>query len=137
MSTAWIGVSAAIAAAKKKREESEEEAIMYKPEDMDGWEFKIVRSTWGKFSNREYLERIRKEEAQAGWELVEKFDQHRVRFKRRIDARSNDHLLDFDPYRTSMSGGGSSSVVWWIAGLLLLAGLLVFGLFLMPDILME
>jgi hypothetical protein len=40
------------------------------------------------------------EESQAGWVLVEKFDNGRVRLKRPASARQNDHGLSIDPYRT-------------------------------------
>lgn len=64
------------------------------------WEYKIIRSATGAFRHRDRLRQSLEEEAQAGWELVEKFDDNRVRLRRPVAARSNDHLLDFDPYRT-------------------------------------
>ena len=39
-------------------------------------------------------------EARAGWVLVEKFDEGRIRLKRRATAKDSDANLDFDPYRT-------------------------------------
>ena len=71
----------------------------YRPSDLDGWEFKIVRSA-GKI-NGEKFERLLVEEAEHGWELVEKFDDYRVRFKRRIENRNAYRTGDTDPYRTT------------------------------------
>jgi hypothetical protein len=83
----------------------------YSASDLDGWEFKIVRSSMGRFSNRAVVERLREEEARAGWEMVEKFDDMRIRFKRRVERRAQDAHLDFDPYRTTMSSGGSTGLL--------------------------
>jgi len=111
----------AAAAARQNRPEEEEKMAKYNSDDLDGWEFKIVRSTMGRFSNREFLDKTCQHEAIAGWEMVEKFDEHRVRFKRRVEKRSMDSHLETDPYRTSV-GSGSSSMVMIIIGLLVLAG---------------
>jgi hypothetical protein len=48
------------------------------------------------------LRQLIEEEARAGWVMLEKFDDRRVRFKRPRRARSKDVLLppDVDPYRT-------------------------------------
>ena len=79
MSASTAGVAAAAAAAAKASKE-EEEMTKYRSDDLDGWEFKIMRSTWGHFGNREKFQKICEEEVAAGWEMVEKFDDHRVRF---------------------------------------------------------
>lgn len=65
-----------------------------------GWEFKIIRSSTPRFKKPEKLERLLAEEALAGWTLVEKFDDRRVRLKRPAVAREKDSTLRFDPYRT-------------------------------------
>lgn len=94
------GAAAAAAAAALARQE-EEEMTRYDPADLDGdWEFKILRSTMGAFRDPVKLRDILEEEAQAGWELVEKFDHARIRLKRRTSFRENDDLLEFDAYRT-------------------------------------
>ncbi len=98
------GATAAAAAAHKAAElkrEEEEMMTAYGKEDLDGWEFKIMRSATGKFKSLETVQELCRQEAQAGWELVEKFDNSRIRFKRRIDKRSGDAQLGFDPYRTA------------------------------------
>lgn len=97
-------VAGAIAAARKRRREREEEEEMttYRGNDLDGWEFKIVRSAFGRFGSADAVRKVADEEAKAGWELLEKFDNSRIRFKRRIERRSQDLHLDIDPYRTEV-----------------------------------
>jgi hypothetical protein len=43
---------------------------------------------------------LQREEARAGWEMLEKFDDNRVRFRRKIEHRDGDLHRDIDPYRT-------------------------------------
>ena len=95
------GAAAAAAAARKRREQQEEETMtQYSAQDLNGFEFKIVRSVMGRFSSYEAVRKLCAEEARAGWEMVEKFDNDRIRFKRRIERRNQDTSLGFDPYRT-------------------------------------
>ena len=107
----------------------------YTQEDLDGdWEFKIVRSSTGAFRKRERLEQLIEEEAQAGWTMLEKLDDYRVRFKRPRRARAQDDYLppDVDPYRAYYGGSSSRTVVIVLAVVVLLLfllslmGLLVF-----------
>jgi len=65
------------------------------------WEFKIVRANRPVFRRTTHLNRVLEREAQAGWIMVEKFDNSRLRFKRRRQARLNDSTLPpgVDPYR--------------------------------------
>ena len=130
MSTAATtgAITAAIAAAEKRKKEAEEEEKLtpYKTDDLDGWEFKIVRSATGKFRNRAAVEKLRQEEAQAGWEMLEKFDDNRIRFKRRVENRSRDAHLDLDPYRASVGFGAKISVVIGVLNLLAGVALLLF-----------
>lgn len=104
----------AAAAAKKKRQEEEKRAG-YNSDDLNGWEFKIVRANTRKFKNTEYIEQVKQEEARAGWHLVEKFDDYRLRFKRRVEKRTMDQHLnqEIDPYRTNLGSGA-----WPIIGIL-------------------
>lgn len=102
---------AAHAEALKNKQAEEEEMTSYKQTDLnEDWEFKIVRSATGNFKKPKALEMLRAEEAMAGWKLVEKFDDNRIRFKRPADAYKKDALLPpgMDPYRTQfgMSEGG-------------------------------
>ncbi len=82
----------------------------YTDADLQGdWEFKIVRSNLSGFKNPEVLRQVCAEEARAGWTLVEKFDNQRLRFKRPVAARAGDAGLGFDPYRSYY--GTSSGVI--------------------------
>jgi hypothetical protein len=67
------------------------------------------------------------EEAKAGWEMVEKFDNCRIRFKRRVERRSSDSQIGIDPYRTNV-GMGEGTIAVVVIGVvlgLIAAGLLV------------
>ena len=73
----------------------------YTPRDLaENWEFKILRSATGAFKDPAVMQRYLAEEAQAGWTLVEKFDNSRIRLKRPAAARQQDAQCTFDPYRT-------------------------------------
>ncbi len=99
--SAGAGAAAAAAAAKRRREQEEAELTEYKSEDLaGGWEFKILRSATGAFRNPQFMKSALDEEAHAGWVLVEKFDNSRLRLKRPATARAGDEKLDFDAYRT-------------------------------------
>ena len=95
------GASAA-AAARRRQLREEEEMTNYPADETAGWEFKIVRSVTGAFAKPAVFNKLLEEEARAGWELLEKFDDRRVRFKRPISARAGDAQLPagVDPYRT-------------------------------------
>jgi hypothetical protein len=96
-----IGAAAA-AAARQRLLAEEEEMTHYSTEDLnDDWEFKIVRANTAAFGNPAKLRQLQEEEARAGWVMVEKFDNSRVRFKRPASARAQDTALppDVDPYR--------------------------------------
>lgn len=121
------GAAAAIAAKKKRERQQREEEVMtqYRSEELDGWEFKIVRSTMGSFKNLDKVQQLCNEEAKSGWEMIEKFDNARIRFKRRTSMRSNDSLAEIDPYRTSF-GIGEGRLASIIIGVLLLLGGIIF-----------
>src|SRR5689334_14885346 len=92
--------AAAAAAAQRLLQLEEEEMTTYGPDDLDDWEFKIVRANRAVFGNPGTLSRVLAEEARAGWTMVEKFDNSRIRFKRRRRARLDDAKLPHgvDPY---------------------------------------
>ena len=117
-----MSTAAAAAAARRRREEEEEHMTPYTPRDLaENWEFKILRSATGAFKDPAVMQRYLAEEAQAGWTLVEKFDNSRIRLKRPGTARQQDAQCTFDPYRTSV---GISEV-----GLgLLIAGSIIGGI---------
>ena len=116
----------------RKNKEEEEDMTKYTKSDLeDDWEFKIVRSTFGAFRKPQALQSLIEEEAQAGWEMVEKFDEYRVRFIRARSAGMNDPGLPsyYDPYRTKYGSFGGQTAVKagiLVAVLLLAAGLAVF-----------
>lgn len=125
------GAAAAAAAAKKRQQQEEEEKLTgYSSNDMDGWEFKIVRASSRKFKNAATVKRLCEEEADAGWEMVEKFDDYRIRFKRRIEERSRDAHRAIDPYRTHLGVTEThiALIVLGVCALGALVALLVVGL---------
>ena len=70
-----------------------------------GWEFKIVRANRNLFREPATLQQLCKEEAEAGWIMLEKLDDRRVRFKRPISMRDviKAEFLENDPYRCHYS----------------------------------
>ena len=89
----------------RRREEVEEENLTRyeantSSDQPKGWEFKILRTSSGGFRGRKVLNRVCAEEAQAGWILLEKLDDHRLRFRRPVTARDRDQQCKIDPYRT-------------------------------------
>ena len=122
------GTTAASAARQRQiqLEKEEEEMTQYTPADLDNdWEFKIVRSGTAAFRRREVLERLIEEEARAGWVMLEKLDDQRIRFKRPNRARAQDAYLppEVDPYRSYY--GGSPNRQAAVALGLVIGGLLL------------
>ena len=81
-------------------------------------EYKIVQSTTPHFANPQNLAHVLGEEAQAGWALVEKFDNYKIRLQREISHRSSDSSRSIDPYRVQV--GPSNFVTYGVATLLTL-----------------
>lgn len=124
------GAHAAIIAAEEERKRKlmheEEEMTTYSTDDINSdWEFKIIRSATNTFRSEEVFAALLEEEAYAGWELVEKLDDQRIRFKRPRSARAKDHRTQYGP----------SSNVAVIAMVLGLAIALALGIvfFFMPE----
>jgi hypothetical protein len=107
---------AAAAAAASRRQEEEEMTSYSENELAEGWEFKILRSNMHAFRKPENLQKYLEEEGRAGWVLVEKFDDNRVRLKRPASARRGDAALNFDPYRTQV-GLSDTGMVFMILGI--------------------
>ena len=105
------GAAAAAAAHPRMIQEEEEHMTSYSSEDLKQWEFKIVRSTFNAFGNQQTLQKVLQEEAEAGWELVEKFDNARIRLRRRKEERERDGHRTIDPYRSMYGAGEWSAVV--------------------------
>jgi hypothetical protein len=99
------GAAAAAQVARRMRQEEEEMTPYSKSELADNWEFKIIRSSTNTFRDPAKTRAILEEEARAGWMLVEKFDNSRIRLKRPASARAGDGNLGFDPYRTTVGLG--------------------------------
>ena len=128
MSGAAIGAvtaGAAAAAAARRMHQEEEDMTDYKTNDLDGWEFNIIRTNTAKFRKFEAIQKLCQEEAKAGWEMLEKFDDYRIRFKRRVDKRSGDRYLEIDPYRTHLGLGQGKIVIAIIAASFLLVGVFI------------
>jgi hypothetical protein len=131
---AYIGgtVAATTAAVQQEKrrklmEAEEENMTDYTHEDLAGdWEFKIVRSDTGAFRRPEVLSELVEQEAQAGWIMLEKFDDNRVRFKRPRSAQARDPFLPdgVDPYRTRYGSFFTrrAALVTLMMGLLFLVG---------------
>ena len=101
----------AAAAIRQRKQQEEEHMTPYTPDDLaQGWEFKILRSATGMFKYPHVLQQVIQEEGRAGWVLLEKFDNQRLRFKRPGSARAGDAALrdsggaaggGYDAYRTT------------------------------------
>lgn len=110
---AFVAIQAAEEQRKRDREE-EEYMTRYTTDDLDdNWEFKIVRSETGAFRRPEIFQSLLQEESVHGWELVEKLDNRRVRFKRPRDARRRDTTLPpgLDPYRSQYGGSTARNAI--------------------------
>jgi len=79
-----------------------------------GWEFKIVRSHRDLFRDPAVLQRLCEEESHAGWILLEKLDDRRIRFKRPIALREiiKSEMMAIDPYRSHY--GSSGNLRLWV-----------------------
>lgn len=130
MNPAIHAAIAAAHAAERNQQQLEEEERMtrYNPDELESdWEFKIVRSSTPMFRKPEVLRQVREEESLAGWTLLEKLDDSRLRFKRPTKAGRRDDQLPagIDPYRTQI--GGSTNVRMLVLSLATVL-LLFFGL---------
>lgn len=71
-------------------------------------EFKTMQSQTPLFADAKKMQEVLVTEAKAGWDLLEKEDNYRIKLQRDISKRGNDGNLDFDAYRTTV---GVSSVL--------------------------
>ena len=93
-----------------------------------GWEFKIVRANRNVFRDSVVLQQLCEEEAESGWILLEKLDDHRVRFKRPMalrytDTPDDDVFLVNDPYRCYY--GSSWQPLTWVSAIAVLVATLL------------
>lgn len=88
-----------------------------------GWEFKIVRANRNLFRNPAVLQCLCDEEAEAGWIMLEKLDDRRIRFKRPIALREiiKAEFLNYDPYRSHY--GSSWQPINWLGAIVALVAL--------------
>jgi hypothetical protein len=85
------------------------------PELQDGWEFKVLASSGLAFRDPRALRRAVEEEARAGWTLLEKLDDGRLRFKRPVGERARDSARGFDAYRTRYGDSRAAlQIVFWL-----------------------
>lgn len=131
------GIAAAAAAERQRRMfEEEEQMTPYTDDELQNdWEFKIVRANYGAFGSPARLNKLIEQEKQAGWVLLEKLDNSRVRFKRRRSAQASDAQLianGIDPYRTQDGMTSRVAVVAIVVGGIMLVFL--FGLIILMSI---
>lgn len=123
----YDGASTAAAAAQQLIEQDEEESLTgYAMTELDEYEFKILRSFGGGFNDGEYLHRVLDEEAQNGWELLEVFDNTRIRLKRPKASQSFVSKNGIEPYRTHV-GAKTSTAVFVVLALLGILSLILFS----------
>ncbi len=134
------GFYAASAAHRRRRmlqeQEEEERMTRYSSDDLnDNWEFKIIRSETAEFRKPEVFQQLLQEESIAGWQLVEKLDDMRIRLKRPASARKRDAMLPegYDPYRTRF--GASTRPIMLV--ILVLGLAIAVGAVILPLILQE
>lgn len=77
----------------------------YEPGARSGWqdwEFKVLQAPNGEFSQDGHVQRALSQEAQAGWQGLEKLNAYQLRLARPRAASAYDHQLPphVDPYRT-------------------------------------
>ena len=82
-------------------------------------EYKVIQSQTPTFRDTAKMHEILDEEAKAGWRLLAKEDNYRLKLQRDISNRANDAGLDLDAYRTTV--GVSSTVTKGATALLTLA----------------
>ncbi|NKB33376.1 MAG: hypothetical protein GKR91_09785 [Pseudomonadales bacterium] len=71
-------------------------------------EYKVIQSQTPLFAETAKMHEVLQQESKAGWRLLEKEDNYRIKLQRDISHRENDKNLDVDAYRSTV---GISSVV--------------------------
>jgi len=69
---------------------------------VDNKEYKVLTSNTPIFGNPAKLKQILAEEAQAGWDLEEVLDSHKIRVGRDKSRRTGDGNRTIDPYRINV-----------------------------------
>jgi hypothetical protein len=103
----FAAATAAAAAAEEQRRREEEEWPEAGPPSAgaNDWQYKIVR---GRFTSREAMEDLQREQAEWGWRLVEVLDPNRIRFGRPAAVAAKDVAREGNPYATTSRVGGLS-----------------------------
>ncbi len=87
---------------KTRRAQGEEDEFNPDVDDaQSGWEHKVLHCRHARFKAPDALAEALTLESAAGWMLLEKLDDKRLRLTRPVSARDGDTALDFDPYRAS------------------------------------
>lgn len=82
-------------------------------------EYKVIQSQTPLFADTAKMQEVLAEESKAGWRLLEKEDNYKIRVQRDISHRANDANLGLDAYRTTV--GVSSMVTYGVTALITLA----------------
>lgn len=82
-------------------------------------EFKILQAQTPLFAKSSKMHEILEEEARAGWQLLEKQDNYRIKLQRDVSFRANDKNLDIDAYRSTV--GVSSTITYGVTAAATLA----------------
>lgn len=82
-------------------------------------EFKIIQAPTPIFADTAKMQKLLEVEAEAGWRLLEKEDNHRIKLQRNISYRENDANLSIDAYRTSV--GVSPMITYGLTALITLS----------------
>lgn len=94
------------------------------PKFQEELEYKIVRASSDIFRDYGVFQQLCEEESRAGWSLLEKLDDRRVRFKRPVELRKtiDPEELPFDPYRSHYGSSlGTSNFFLGIAAIAAIA----------------
>ena len=81
-------------------------------------EYKVITSQTALFGDTAKMHEVLDQEAKAGWRLLEKQDNYKIRLQREVSHRENDSNLDIDAYRTAV--GVSSMITYGAAATLTL-----------------
>lgn len=82
-------------------------------------EYKVIQATTPHFAKSQNISAVMSEEEKAGWRLLEKCDNYKLRLQRDISHRANDKNLGIDPYRTQV--GINNAIIYGITTVLTLA----------------
>lgn len=90
-------------------------------------EYKVVQASTPYFAKSENIASVMADEEKAGWRLLEKCDNYKLRLQRDISHRANDKSLSIDPYRTQV--GISNAIVYGVTTVITLG--IVYVIFVM------